>query len=156
MLKQNSVYSVQPGDWTVDRRLDQMPSRGPWRAERPVFQWSGKKEERSRPWLLLGLNPAYTRAARGPSCLSKHWFLDEFPKSGTEQLFGLNRLCSVNHRLHITRAPCKYFSYRLEEHNFFWNPITSLLDLQMNYMLSLLLDWKWIMCYFYLLGSPML
>lgn len=134
-----TVCTIQPGDWTAERRLDPVPSRGPWRVERSVSQWSGKKEEYSYskgPWLLLGLNPAYTRAAWGPSCLSKHWFFDEFPKSGTEQLFGLNRLCSVNHRLHIARAPCKYFSYRLEEHNFFWNPITSLLDL------------KWIMCCF--------
>lgn len=37
VLNQNLVYVAQPGDWTVDQRLDWMPSRGPWRAERSVI-----------------------------------------------------------------------------------------------------------------------
>lgn len=92
------------GGWT------QCPVEGPGERRGLCLNGQGRRRNIPGPWLPLGLNPAYTRAAWGPSCLSKHWFFDEFPKSGLEQLFGLNRLWSVNHCLHIARAPCKYFS----------------------------------------------
>lgn len=34
ILNKNLVYIVQSGDWTVDQRLDQLPSRGPRRAKK--------------------------------------------------------------------------------------------------------------------------
>jgi hypothetical protein len=45
VLKQVLVCTVQPGDWIVEERLNRMPSRGPWRAERPGLQQAWEKEE---------------------------------------------------------------------------------------------------------------
>lgn len=128
ILTQNSLHGPAWG-------LDSWPEPGPNALQRALESWEVRVSvARGEGRMFLG--PGFsldwiqpTRAARGPSCLSKHWFLDGFPKPGTEQLFGLNGLCSVNYRLHITRARVNILATDWKNTAFFWNPITSLLRL---------------------------